>query len=189
MSVQVDYLAKIPQFSNNKNEPNDRRAAGKSLPALQIRAKHLPHNHALDWMAAQTAIILAFENGRLNDKFENETASQALAFATLTHRNTAIDLDFVTRLGDKLSALQPDSHHLAEPDEAFQTIWSPGISIFDKVGGEVFEIDADLNIDKAEKVSNDKRAVNSPVKKQIENDRQVELAEALRWTVSTGAIR
>ena len=70
MPLQVNYLSKLAQCRGE-------RVTSTASPIM--KGNHLVNkNQALDWMAAQIAVIIGFEDGRLS---ENESDEQALTFA------------------------------------------------------------------------------------------------------------
>ena len=177
MALPVDYLSKIPQF------------AGKTKPlgtVLQLKAKYLNNSRALNWMAEQTALIIGFENGCPD---EDNLAIEAVAFLHEHEENSDINFEFVTTLGDKLDALRSTSPRYTEYDDDIHSVWSPGLSLFKRLGGEVFEIDASPSGEDDRKLAMvgeivQTNSLKAPTKVTPENTRQVELSEALRWTVS-----
>jgi hypothetical protein len=102
-----------------------------------------------------------------------------------------INFEFVTTVGDKLGALRSDRPRYPECDDSIRSVSSSGLNLFERFGGEVFEIDASPSSDNQKKVeTGEKDALKTaPVKKDIENQRQVELSEALRWAVAVTSSR
>jgi hypothetical protein len=108
--------------------------------------------------------------------------------------NRDINFDFVTTLGDRLDALLSARPRYAECDDNIHSVWSPGLNLFERLGDEVFEIDASPSSEDAQKQTaakaretqraGEKNSLHAPTKSIVENQRQVELSEALRWTVS-----
>jgi hypothetical protein len=185
MALPVDYLSKIPQF------------AGKTKPigtVLQLKAKYINHRQALNWVAEQTALIIGYENGCPD---EGDLATEAVAFLRKHEDNSDINFEFVTTLGDKLDALRSTRPRYAECDDNIHSVWSPVLNLFERLGGEVFEIDASPsskdehrhatareNGDAGRTGTGERDSLKTQAKPTIENQREIELSEALRWTVS-----
>ncbi len=101
-----------------------------------------------------------------------------------------INFEFVTTVGDKLCALRSDRPRYPECGDSIQPVSSSELNLFERFGGEVFEIDANPSSNNQKKVeTGEKDALKPPVKKETENQRQVELSEALRWTVAVTSSR
>ena len=97
-------------------------------------------------------------------------------------------IDFVTRVGDKLGALRPERSKSGQKDDSLESVWLPG-HLFEKFGGEVFghevfELDTDESEELKAKYSLRERRNDANPKNEAEDDRQVELAKALRWATN-----
>jgi hypothetical protein len=103
-----------------------------------------------------------------------------------------INVDFVTTVGDKLDAMRSARPRYTECDDNIHSVWSPELNLYERLGGEVFEIDASPSSKDERKQAatreiretGEKNSLKTPTKATVENERQVELSEALRWTVS-----
>jgi hypothetical protein len=113
---------------------------------------------------------------------------------------------FITNLGDKLDALCSTSPRYAECDDNIHSVWSPGLNLFERLGGEVFDIDASPSSEDEHKRdaarenrktgetygpggTGEKNSLKTPTKPTVESQRQSELSEALRWTISVTTAR
>ncbi len=172
MALQVDYLSDRQQL----------KAGSKAAKATPIdKNSHLVNkNQALDWMAAQIAVIIGFEDGRLA---EDELDGKALAFARQGCEKSGVKIDFIAKVGDKLGALRPEGSKLSQIDESLEAVWLPE-HLFEKFGGEVFELETDESDELKNKISVRERRTEARPTNEADNDRQIELAKALRWAAN-----
>jgi hypothetical protein len=121
-----------------------------------------------------------------------------------------INFDFVTTLGDKLDALRTSSRY-TKYDDNIHSVWSPGRNLFERLGVDVFEIDAKPSSkdeqkrgaarengkigetaairETSETRGTSEKTLKTPTRPMIEDQREIELSEALRWTVSVTTAR
>ncbi|HEY9685076.1 MAG TPA: hypothetical protein V6C86_26105 [Oculatellaceae cyanobacterium] len=171
MALAVEHLSTVPKFNLLNGKPAVEHKPQKAL---------VNSNRALDWMASQIAVIIGFEDGRISDQ---ELEGDALAFAGERCEKSDTKFDFLHRVGDRLSALRPDRKSRLDIDESLEAVWLPK-DLFSLLGGEVFDIDPqDDNKIEAKASVRERRADNTP-KTEAEDQRQQELAAALRWVTS-----
>jgi hypothetical protein len=174
MAVAVEHLRSVPKFNLLNGKPTVVRTPTKAI---------VNSDRALDWIASQIAVIIGFEDGRISDQ---ELNGDALAFASAGCEKSDTKFEFLSRVGDKLDALRPDRKNPLEIDESLEAVWLPK-HLFDILGGEVFDIKVeDENRIEPKLIVHERRVETSP-KTKAEDQRQQELAAALRWVASITA--
>ena len=171
MAVAVEYLSSVPKFNLLNGRPTVAHTPKKAI---------VNSNRALDWMASQIAVIIGFEDGCISD---DELKGDALVFAGTGCEKSDTKFEFLARVGDKLGALRPDRKSCSDVDESLEAVWLPK-HLFDILGGEVFDIEPEDEKRIEPKVNVRERRVEISPKTKAEDQRQQELAAALRWVAS-----